>query len=565
MFRRGLAGRGRSLVLVSFVASLLPALGTPAEAHHRHHLRHFAHYTHHARFRVVFHRRHHEYAGRRHEHEYAARRHGYAAGPAFVPGLAEIVVDSNSGRVLYAQNENELRHPASITKVMTLYLLFKELDKGRLHLNSRLTVSTHAAAQAPTKLGLRPGQTIDVDNAIKAIVTRSANDMAVAIAEAIGGSEQNFCAMMTREAHSLGMSHTHYADASGLPNDAQITTAADLAILGRAIQERFPRYYHYFSLEEFAYHGQIIRNHNHLLGRIAGVDGIKTGYTRASGFNLLTSVHRDGRAIIAVVMGGASAASRDRAMTALVGREIQEASTRRTAPMIAEVVEERATVRPQAADVTKTSTWAEKAEALHAPEAAPMPVERPRPAYIASAPAAADEDTDTADATETGDASDASDATTGSVNRVAFDGSTGRPEASSATPSNLHWVTGPAPAKIRAAYAGIADSELAAAGIEVKPEPHKDDDASDAPQALPSGWMIQIGATDDADKAHALLARAKARGLSALDDAQAFTQKVQKGESTLYRARFAGLDEDDAQAVCRSLKRSGFACFAMKN
>ena len=166
------------------------------------------------------------------------------------------MVDSNSGRVLYAQNENELRHPASITKVMTLYLLFKELDKGRLHLNSRLTVSTHAAAQAPTKLGLRPGQTIDVDDAIKAIVTRSANDMAVAIAEAIGGSEENFCAMMTREAHSLGMTHTHYADASGLPNDAQITTAADLAILGRAIQERFPRYYHYFSLQEFAYHGQ---------------------------------------------------------------------------------------------------------------------------------------------------------------------------------------------------------------------------------------------------------------------------------------------------------------------
>ena len=194
--------------------------------------------------------------------------------------LAEIVVDANSGRVLYAQNENELRHPASITKVMTLYLLFKELDKGRLHLSSRLTISRHAAAQAPTKLGLRPGQTIAVDDAIKAIVTKSANDIAVAIAENIGGNEENFCAMMTREAHALGMMHTHYADASGLPNNAQITTAADLAILGRAIQERFPRYFHYFSLEEFAYHGQIIRNHNHLLGRIPGLDGIKTGYTR---------------------------------------------------------------------------------------------------------------------------------------------------------------------------------------------------------------------------------------------------------------------------------------------
>jgi D-alanyl-D-alanine carboxypeptidase len=308
----------------------------------------------------------------------------------------------------------------------------------------------------------------------------------------------------------------------------------------------------------------VIRNHNHLLGRIAGIDGIKTGYTRASGFNLLTSVHRDGRAIIAVVMGGATAASRDRAMAALIGREIEEASTRRTAPMIAEVMEERAAARPQQpAEVTQPLSWAEKAEALQASEPVPMPVERPRPAYIASAPASAEEDsTDTADATDT---SDASDTTTGSVNRVAFDGSTGRPEASSATPSNLHWVTGPAPAKIHEASAGIPDSELAAAGIEVKPQAHKDDDAPDAPQVLPSGWMIQIGATDDADKAHALLARAKARGLSALDDAQAFTQKVQKGEATLYRARFAGLDEDDAQSVCRSLKRSGFACFAMKN
>lgn len=554
MFMRGLAGRGRTLILASFAASLLPALGSPAEAHHRHHLRHFAHYTRHTHFRVASHRRH---------LEYAARRHGYTAGGGS-SGLAEIVVDSNSGRVLYAQNENDLRHPASITKVMTLYLLFKELDKGRLHLNSRLTVSAHAAAQAPTKLGLRPGQTIDVDSAIKAIVTKSANDMAVAIAEAIGGSEGNFCAMMTREAHSLGMSHTHYADASGLPNDAQITTAADLAILGRAIQERFPRYYHYFSLQEFAFHGQLIRNHNHLLGRIAGMDGIKTGYTRASGFNLLTSVHRDGRAIIAVVMGGATAASRDRAMAALIGREIEEASTRRTAPMIAEVVEERATARPQATDIPNTSSWAAKAEALQAAEPVPMPVERPRPAYIASAPAASS-DEDTSNTADAGDASDASDATTGSVNRVAFDGSTGRPEASSATPSNLHWVTGPAPAKIHEASAGIPDSELAAAGIEVKPQPRQEDDTSDAPQALPPGWMIQIGATDDADKAHALLARAKARGLSALDDAHAFTQKVQKGESTLYRARFAGLDEDDAQSVCRSLKRSGFGCFAMKN
>lgn len=545
MFERGLAGRGRSVILISFVASLLPALASPAAAHHRHHGWHVAHHVRHAHYRLAFHRRH---SG--HLAERVAERTGSSR-------LAEIVVDSNSGRVLYAQNENDLRHPASITKVMTLYLLFKELDRGRLHLNSRLTISAHAAAQAPTKLGLRPGQTIDVDDAIKAVVTKSANDIAVAIAEAIGGSEENFCAMMTREAHALGMMHTHYADASGLPNDAQITTAADLAILGRAIQERFPRYYHYFSLEEFAYHGQRIRNHNHLLGRIPGMDGIKTGYTRASGFNLLTSVHYRGRAIIAVIIGGATAASRDRAMAALIGREINEASIRRTAPMIAEVAEERDTRAVRETALHESSereagpapaSWAAKAEALGTPDAndVPLPIARPRPAYIASTPASSD------------------DVTTGSVHRVAFDGSTERPEASTATPSNLHWVVGPAPAKIANAAPAISASDLAAAGITVKPTAHKDD-AENAPRALPQGWVIQIGATDDAAKAAALLARAKARGLRTLDDAQAFTQKVQKGDATLYRARFAGLDADDAQAACRSLKRSGFACFAMKN
>ena len=334
MFERGLAGRRRSLILAAIVASLLPVLATPADAHHHHHSRPVAHHSHRSQSRHL-----------------AARRHrgGHVAAHGATSRLAEIVVDANSGHVLYAQNENELRHPASITKVMTLYLLFKELDQGRLHLSSRLTISRHAAAQAPTKLGLRPGQTISVDDAIKAVVTKSANDIAVAIAENIGGNEENFCAMMTREAHALGMAHTHYADASGLPNAAQITTAADLAILGRAIQERFPHYFHYFSLEEFAFHGQRIHNHNHLLGRIPGLDGIKTGYTRASGFNLLTSVHYHDRAIVAVVLGGATAASRDHAMAALINREFDEASTHRSAPMIAEVAEERANRRADAA------------------------------------------------------------------------------------------------------------------------------------------------------------------------------------------------------------------------
>jgi D-alanyl-D-alanine carboxypeptidase len=538
MFERGLAGRRRSLILAAIVAALLPVLATPAEARHHHHSRSVAHHSHRSQSRHLAARRHHG---------------GHVATHGATSRLAEIVVDANTGHVLYAQNENELRHPASITKVMTLYLLFKELDQGRLHLSSRLTISRHAAAQAPTKLGLRPGQTISVDDAIKAVVTKSANDIAVAIAENIGGSEENFCAMMTREAHALGMAHTHYADASGLPNAAQITTAADLAILGRAIQERFPRYFHYFSLEEFAFHGQQIRNHNHLLGRIPGLDGIKTGYTRASGFNLLTSVHYRGRAMVAVVLGGATAASRDHAMAALINREFDEASTHRSAPMIAEVAEERADRRAAApADQAqpRLSSWATRAEALGtAPQdetEVPVPTERPRPAYVSSTPVSTDSDT-----------------TTGSLGRVALDGSTERPVASSPTPSTFHWVVGPAPARIASAASGLSARDLAGAGIVVK-QIHRDAPAAETRVPHP-GWIIQIGASDDEAKAGALLARAKARKLSALDDAQAFTEKVQKGDATLYRARFAGLDADDAEAACRGLKRSGFACFAMKN
>jgi D-alanyl-D-alanine carboxypeptidase len=566
-------------MIAGVVASLLPLLANPAQAHYRHHYRHFAHYGRHSHIR---------FASRRHHASRFAER-------APSSHLAEIVVDANTGRVLYAENENDLRHPASITKVMTLYLLFKELDRGRLHLNSRLTISAHAAAQAPTKLGLRPGQTIDIDDAIKAVVTKSANDIAVAIAETIGGSESNFCAMMTREAHALGMTHTHYADASGLPNDAQITTAADLAILGRAIQQRFPRYFHYFSIEEFAYHGERIRNHNHLLGRIPGMDGIKTGYTRASGFNLLTSVHYKGRAIVAVVLGGVTAASRDRAMAALIDNEIGDASIHRTALMIAEVAKERGLRRAASSDDDEDAaeddavpmppsrpdqsasaddssgedsasssddssddtvgsqepsgdSWAAKAEALREPDGAgavPLPVERPQPAYVASAPVSAESETT-------------------SSTRRDLDGSTRADNNGTATtPSALHWVKGPEP--VADAGSGISDGQLAAAGIAVKQESRAEDDQVEAPQDLPSGWMIQIGATDDAAKADALLARAKARRLSVLDDAKPFTQKVKKGDATLYRARFAGLAEDDAQLACRSLKRSGFACFAMKN
>ena len=251
-------------------------------------------------------------------------------------GVAAIVVDGNSGRTLFAVNENQPRHPASVTKVMTLYLLFEQLEKGRLRLNSPLMISQHAAAQAPSKLGLQPGETIEVEHAIKAVVTKSANDIAVAIAENIGGDEDSFARMMTNKAHALGMHGTHFANASGLPNSEQITTAHDLAVLGRAIQDRFPHYYRYFSTHTFAYRGAVMRNHNHLLGQVEGMDGIKTGYTAASGFNLLTSVRRGGHHIVAVVLGGATAGARDRYMANLIEDHIDDGAGVRTAAAITE-------------------------------------------------------------------------------------------------------------------------------------------------------------------------------------------------------------------------------------
>ena len=256
--------------------------------------------------------------------------------PSHAAPYADIVVDANSGTVLHSTNPDAQRHPASLTKIMTLYLLFEQLEAGKLKLDSQLQVSKEAAGQMPTKLGLKPGSTLAVEDAIKGMVTRSANDAAVVVAEAIAGDEDAFARLMTRKAQALGMSRTVYKNASGLPDSNQVTTARDQSTLGRAVQERFPRYYKYFSIRTFTFRGQSIGNHNHLLGRVEGVDGIKTGYVNASGFNLVTSVHRGNRYLVAVVMGGSSAGSRDAKMRDLINDKIAQASVKRTAPMVAE-------------------------------------------------------------------------------------------------------------------------------------------------------------------------------------------------------------------------------------
>jgi D-alanyl-D-alanine carboxypeptidase len=234
------------------------------------------------------------------------------------PKYAAIVVDANTGEVLYNTRADSPRYPASVTKVMTLYLAFEALSEGRMKLTDRVVFSPRAAAQSPTKLGVRAGDSITVDDAIKAIAIKSANDAATALGEKLGGTESRFAQLMTLRAGELGMTRTNFVNANGLPDSRQISTARDLAILSRATMRDFPQYYSYFSLRGFTFRGTYIRGHKRLLDTMPGFDGLKTGYTNASGFNLAGSAVRDGHRLIAVVLGGPSAAWRDENMEDLL-------------------------------------------------------------------------------------------------------------------------------------------------------------------------------------------------------------------------------------------------------
>ncbi|WP_061934418.1 D-alanyl-D-alanine carboxypeptidase family protein [Aureimonas sp. AU22] len=231
---------------------------------------------------------------------------------------ASIVVDMDSGRVLHADDADGLRHPASLTKLMTLYLLFEAIEARRIGLDDAMPVTAFAAARAPSKLGLRPGETIRVRDAMSGLAVKSANDVASVVAEALGGTDDAFALAMTRKARQLGMTRTNFANPSGLPDEAQISTARDMAILGQQIRKRFPQYAALFKTEGFEYGGRHYAATNKLLGRVAGVDGMKTGYVNASGFNLVASARRNGRGVIVVVLGGRTGRERDASVEALI-------------------------------------------------------------------------------------------------------------------------------------------------------------------------------------------------------------------------------------------------------
>jgi D-alanyl-D-alanine carboxypeptidase len=277
---------------------------------------------------------------------------------------AAIVVDMNSGTILHEQAADAPRHPASLTKMMTLYVLFGYLKAGKLTPSSDLTVTAHAASQAPTKLGLKPGATIKVNDAVKALVTQSANDAAATIAENVSGSEEAFAKLMTDTARRIGMRNTLFRNASGLPNDEQITTARDMAILSAHLIHDYPDYYAVFGTQYFTFKGRKYRNHNKLLLNYKGTDGIKTGYTRASGYNLAASVHRGDKHLIAVVLGGKTGSQRDTAMRALLDKNFAAASS--TKPTAAQLV--ASLVTPTALPPVKKPAYA-LASATPAPAA----------------------------------------------------------------------------------------------------------------------------------------------------------------------------------------------------
>jgi len=564
---------------------------------------------------------------------------------SYSPQFASIIVDGNSGATLSSNNPDAIRHPASLTKIMTLYLLFEQLERGKMKLDTEMDVSAHASQQAPTKLGLKPGQTIKVEDAIKGLVTRSANDASVVIAEAISGDEDDFAKLMTRKARALGMSKTVYRNANGLPNDEQVTTARDQATLGRAIQDRFPRYYRYFATSVFNYRGQSIRNHNRLLGNVEGVDGIKTGYTRASGFNLVSSMRRGNRHLVGVVLGGRSGGSRDATMRNLLAENLDKGATTRTAAAITERNSAEANVEmAEAASAPRPAETAQANSALAAsePALAALPATRSvapaKPSLMAAAAAAlpAPQPKSELNKFEPQPKPEPAPLTSGVIQTQAISSIPGSAEPmkpvkvktvqikaggmklASAGPSQpappiTSTIAPPArPEVAETSSAVVARAEPKSevikpevirpevARAELPPQPANHGTGHGVLGVLPaasvptapsqalayaqpqtvqqnsaikpaatmthSGWIIQVGALESEGEARARidLARNQARGL--LGKADSFTEPVvAKDNRKLFRARFAGLERDQAEAVCKTLKRADISCITVRN
>jgi len=503
-----------------------------------------------------------------------ARRHsvrhsGRSAGPTTPTDPskdAALIIDGTSGKILYARNQDDERHPASLTKMMTLYLLFDALKKGQVSLNSTIPISAHAASQKPTNLHLHSGDQINVDLAIKAVVVRSANDVAAAIAEALGGTEGHFAEMMTAKARALGMRNTFYHNASGLPDNLQITTASDLAVLARHLAYDFPQYYHYFSTPAFSFRGTDYITHDNLIGRYRGTDGIKTGYTGASGFNLVSSVVRENTHIIGVVMGGRTATRRDREMMRLLDLTFTAAEHNPT--LVA-----RAQIPWQVALNTVPNPLLTQSSAPYTPAAGPV---------------SENDDEDTAERKADADEVDANLAPANAPPppQMAAPRQAPKPPVMAALQLPQRPVPNQRPAVVPVPTAAPRPVQATKPAVQPQPAPPRTvvaavqpKPAAMRPVILGEGdagdngtlraafgmhdWTIQIGAFADLALARTQLAAYAEKAMDVLGQAQRIVVPFQSVDGhTLYRARFGPFAEREARQICARLTERGQTCFA---
>ena len=465
---------------------------------------------------------------------------GTIVGPAEAkPQFSALALDARTGKILFSKDIDGLRHPASLTKVMTLYLLFQDLKAQRINLGTNLSVSKRASGMAPSKLGLKPGATISVDNAIKALVTRSANDVAATIAENLGGSEANFAARMTRTARAIGMPRSTFMNASGLPNSDQWTTARDMATLSLRIQRDFPQYYPYFRIASFVYNGKTIRTHNKLLGNYQGTDGIKTGYIAASGFNLTTSVKRGDKRVVGVVLGAPSTGSRNRYMMTMLDGVFPSCVNGKT-------IAAKAGTSDGAIDPISTTA---QADAL-----------KPKRRSIFNGKV---DDGVKVDETAVAQIEEQSQHNAGSTFKTVI----AEDQTSSAHETKV------LEAKMLEASATPDDSgeepDMADSGDTVALPSHlpfevkKSSGATGGQIVVASidpSWNIQIGAFPKKEEARQKLLAIKTSGFHFLSGKPALTVEVQKGKETIYRARFSGFNRKTAKAACTELSKKGMTC-----
>ncbi|WAC61173.1 serine hydrolase [Brevundimonas sp. SL130] len=441
---------------------------------------------------------------------------------------AAIVIDAASGEVLFARHADSRRYPASLTKMMTLYLAFEALSQGKVKADDVLTVSSRAASEPPSKLGLAAGQTITLDDAMRATAVRSANDMAVVIAEHVGGSEARFTTLMTQKASQLGMTQTRYYTANGLPDARQVTTARDQAILARAIMRDFPQYYSYFGLHDWAYNGRNYRNTNGLLPTGNGYDGMKTGYTNASGYNLAASAVRDGRRLITIVLGGRSSASRNAHVAELMDTGFE--------------VERR---RSQGENIQIAQSFFEQRGFGLGETSAPI-------AYASLA----NDDEDGMGAESSTVAYTAAPTPAVLPNRVTpspSERSTAANQRAAAT-AQATGTTQRAPGNVTASLNGAPSAPGASAPRRTTPPPARE-------PARPAGrWAVQVGAFRDEKIATDWLTEVHRRFRTQFASAERNVQTA----GDWYRSRFTGLTEDAAKAACNALSERRVTCMVVR-